>query len=100
MITHPRRRDHTSLRRRKRAPSPDAARLGRVRAPAAVSARAVTLDSLALSWRSAFDAADAALSAADRSLEPQELRDRRRLLLAERGLTVELLEEVARVGRR
>jgi len=93
MITHPRRRDQPSLRRRTRPPS----REERARAVADVApARAATLDSVAASWRSALDAADAALSAADRSLKPGELRELRRRLSGERNSTVELLEKVAR----
>src|SRR5215217_4548500 len=94
MITQPRRRDQLSLRRRGRArtaPTPRDLR--------EATARLVTLDSLAASWRAAFDAADAALSAADRSLKPEELHAFRRGLASERGSTVELLEEVARVER-
>jgi HAD superfamily hydrolase (TIGR01509 family) len=94
MITHPRRRDQPSLRRRTRAPS----REQRARVVADFEpARAATLGSVAASWRSAFDAADAALSAADRSLKPTELRELRRRLAGERSSTVALLEKVARV---
>jgi len=92
MITQTRRRDQLSLRRRGRART--------ARAPRDLSettARLVTLDSLAASWRAAFDAADAALSAADRSLKPEELHAFRRGLASERGSTVELLAEVARI---
>src|SRR5829696_10411611 len=94
MITQPRRRDQPSLRRRTRAPS----RTARATTAADVApTRVATLDSVAASWRSALDAADAALSAADRSLKPEELHAFRRRLSDERGSTVELLEEVARV---
>ncbi len=47
-------------------------------------------------WRVAFDAADAAIRAADRFLPPQELRDLTRSLAAEREATAKLLQAFAR----
>jgi HAD superfamily hydrolase (TIGR01509 family) len=59
-------------------------------------AKAVSLETLCVQWRSAFDAAQAALQAASESLPVGELGARRNRLAAERATTLRLLKAVAR----
>jgi hypothetical protein len=55
-----------------------------------------SLETIRAPWRSAFDAAESALRAADASLAPAEVRERSRRLSGERAATVALLDAVAR----
>jgi beta-phosphoglucomutase family hydrolase len=55
-----------------------------------------TVDALCTEWRSALDAADAALAAARGSVPPEELTRRALVLAKERKETLELLRAVAR----
>jgi beta-phosphoglucomutase family hydrolase len=59
----------------------------------------VSIDALAAHWRSAFDAAEAALRAAGTTLSAQELREHRKLLAGERDSTARLLEALAQEER-
>ena len=67
--------------------------------PSPVSAtRPVDLETLAVQWQRAFDAADRGLSVGGRTMRDPELLDRRRALAQERRETADLLARVAAVG--
>ena len=88
MITRARPRDRTVKRPRRRVAP-------RARAPEP----RVDLEALGAAWRSALDAAEAALRAASSSLTEQELLRLNSRLRDERASTVRLLEDVARAER-